>query len=367
MPRKKKTKPEGFLPEKGDEPRWLCFPTGSTLLNLAVSDHADGGYGAGKGVNLVGDSDSGKTLLVLSGYMEMSLDPKWDEYRLIYDDAEDALEMAIDEMFGPKLAKRLEDPFGNRWGDDEFRSSENIEEFKNNVMMALATVEKEGPFVYTLDSYDGLTSREETKRQKKEAGGKEQKRDYPRQPAILNEMFRSISSKMRDTQSLVIIVSQTRDAINPGTFAATKRRAGGRGLKFFSSHEVWLAITGQIKRSINERDRSIGSKVRARSHRSKLTGKRRDVELKIYDDYGVDDVGSMIDWLVENKIWNQKPKSTTIDTNGWVKKPMTRAKIVELVERGDGDWLGALRDECQDAWNTIEECLKMDRPRRWEV
>ena len=43
--------------ESAVESSRLLIPSGSTMLNLAISDKARGGYGAGKIVNLVGDSN----------------------------------------------------------------------------------------------------------------------------------------------------------------------------------------------------------------------------------------------------------------------------------------------------------------------
>jgi len=338
----------------------LLIPTGSTMLNLAVSDQARGGYGGGKIVNLVGDSNSGKTIEVLSGLMEMSLDDFWENWRFIYDDAESALEMDVRKVFGPKLADRIVDPWGTPYGDPDFGCSETVEDFKNNVWN---TFDDDSPFVYILDSYDGMTSREEIKRQQKEAKGEEMNRDFPRQPAILNEALRKCKTKLRKTDSVLIVVSQTRDVMNPGTFGAQKRRAGGKGLKFFSSHEMWMAIKGQIKRTVRGKKRTIGHDVVIRSHRSKLTGKRRDIEVPIYTDYGVDDIGSMINWLMSNKVWTGT--KSKVNTKGFMKAQLSVEDLITKIESDNG-WLEELKDEVQDGWNVIEECLKVDRKKRYE-
>jgi len=344
-------------------PSRLCLPTGSTLLNLAVSDDAFGGWGAGKVVNLVGDSNTGKTLLVLTGLMEMAMDPQFEGYRFVYDDAENALEMPVHQMFGDAVADRLEDPYGAHYGEDDWRSSESIEDVKNNIW---ALLEEDTPFIYILDSYDAVTTRDELKRQAEEAKGKELNKDYPRGPAILGQMLRLVKGKLRNTKSLVLIISQTRDVIDAGSFAATKRRAGGRALKFYSSHEVWLAVAegGQIKQEVRGQKHTIGWNIRVRSERSKLNGKRRDVPMTCYTEYGVDDIGANIDWLMKAGAWSgtkAKIVATGLLSPGGC---MSRTSLINWIEGERKE--RKLRLIVQKAWDDIEGALKMTRRKRFE-
>jgi len=80
-------------PEKKEsEHSWIdpyyLIPTGSTLLNCALSDHYQGGYQIGSVVNTIGDSGTGKTLLALNSLAEMTLYKRFDDYRFIFDDVE---------------------------------------------------------------------------------------------------------------------------------------------------------------------------------------------------------------------------------------------------------------------------------------
>ena len=59
--------------------------TGSTLLNLACSDHPRIGFLMGGYYYLVGDSASGKTFLSLTCFAEACINPAFDNYRLIFD------------------------------------------------------------------------------------------------------------------------------------------------------------------------------------------------------------------------------------------------------------------------------------------
>jgi len=83
------------------------IPTGSTLLNCALSGNPFGGYGKGKVVNIIGDSFSGKTLLALTCFAEVCQQKRFDDYSLILGDVENALEFDIGTLFGGKTKGRV--------------------------------------------------------------------------------------------------------------------------------------------------------------------------------------------------------------------------------------------------------------------
>ena len=89
---KKSAKRKKADPKQAPEPTPLdlsrLIPTGSTLLNLAMSGHPEGGPVKGKVWNVPGDSHTGKTYLAFSVLAECSLLESYDHYRLIHDDAE---------------------------------------------------------------------------------------------------------------------------------------------------------------------------------------------------------------------------------------------------------------------------------------
>jgi len=350
---------EQVEPEK--EERRVYFPTGSTLLNLAVSDDAFGGWGSGKIINLVGDSNTGKTLLALTGLMEMAIDEQYSDHLLIYDDAENALEMDVRGMFGDQLSDRLQDPYGNLYGSEEFRSSETIEDVRNNLWRLL---EEGTPFLYVLDSYDAVTSRDEIKRQEQENKGKEQNKDYPRGPAILSETLRKTKSKLKFADSGFLVISQTRDEMNPMTFGAQKRRAGGKALKFYSSHEVWLAVGkgGQIKKTVRKKSYTIGWNIIAKSARSKLNGKKRDVPIVCYTKHGVDDISANIEWLLSVGYWTGSRNS--INSKGFCKENKSMQDLILWTESHNKE--ETLKVIVEKEWQKIESELSVTRKKRFE-
>ena len=62
--------------KKGDS----LLSTGSTMLNLALTDNPYGGYPKGCLVNVVGDSSSGKTFLCLNTLAEAVCSSAFEKY-----------------------------------------------------------------------------------------------------------------------------------------------------------------------------------------------------------------------------------------------------------------------------------------------
>jgi hypothetical protein len=153
----------------------------------------------------------------------------------------------------------------------------------------------------------------------------------------------------------VIVISQTRD--NLGFGFTSKTRSGGRALKFYSSHEMWLSI----KETFKKKKREIGIGANAKISKNKLTGKRRDVDIPIYYDYGVDDISANIDFLVDEGHWIKEGntiQAKDLDIVG------TKATIIKGIE----DQM--LEQEVQKIvgtqWKIIEEDLRLGRKRRYE-
>jgi len=331
--------------EEEVERRAGLVPTGSTLLNLALSDNPHGGYLLGTMVNVVGDSSAGKTFLCWNMFAEVCRRSEFDGYELIYDDAEGKLQIPIERMFGKKTAERVE------WKgiSEELPASDTVEDFDVAVRELLDGGKK---FIYVLDSFDALSDREELKK-------KELKRDYPAKPRLASQMFRKICGRINGTQSLLVVVSQTREKIGV-MFGEKKSRSGGRALRFYSMHELWLAVKSHIKR----KDREVGVRVLAKTKKNHLTGKLREVEFDIFHDYGVDDIGSMIDWMVGEGFWIKLKSGTTIDTGGDFGKG-TKNKLIKLIEEDERelDKLIKLVGQC---WEEVELSIRTDRRPRYE-
>lgn len=340
---------------KADGPA-LFIPTGSTLLNLALSNRTDGGWPVGKFANLIGDSSSGKTFLALTAFAEMARDVRFAKYRLIYDDAEAANEFNMAQLFGQGAAERVEPPAKDKDGDA--LNSDTVQDFQANLENAL-TADK--PFLYILDSFDALTSEEEidkvAKQMKARAEGEETAGTYGMEKAKkASQLFRMIKSRLRGTASSLIVISQTRDNINPMSFQK-QTRAGGRALKFYACHELWTAIGGHIKKKVRGKDHAAGIEALVKITKNKITGKECRIGFPILYHYGIDDPASMLDYLLEYGVIEKRKKSPIIvlgDEQG------TAEELVARMEE-EAALLRRVRTMVSRTWTEIDQALKTNR------
>lgn len=349
----------------------IYLPSGSRMLNIACSDKYQGAFVMGRYVNVIGDSSAGKSLLILSMLAEMANDPKFHNYRFIYDDAEEANSFDIKALFGSKLYDRIEPP-----GFEQImntvtgeiitvpKNSDTIQEFQLNIFDAFSD-KSEKPFIYVLDSFDAITSKDELETTQKNMdhlrkGTKETGSYGMDKPKIIGKILRMIKGKLKETQSFLVIISQTRDDINPMTFT-TKTRSGGNALKFYASHEIWLAVAGKIKKTALGHDRVIGVNVRAKVGKNKLTGKLREVEFPIYYNYGVDDVSSCVDFVLSTNHWELEKKTIIADDIG-VKG--TRETLIKYIEENNLE--DVLFSIANTKWNDIENAVAIKRKNKFQ-
>lgn len=332
--------------------------TGSTLLNLACSGKASGGFIKGLYYFLVGDSTSGKTFLSLTCFAEATLNKNFAEYRLIYDNAEDGALMDIEKFFGKATLERVESPAGTK-ADPIY--STKIEEFYFHVDDA---IKKGQPFIYVLDSMDSLSSEDESEKfeETKDAyrKGKEVAGSYGDGKAKKNSAnLRRLIPHLRKTGSILIIINQTRD--NLGFGFEKKTRSGGHALRFYAGIEMWSSVKEQISKTVKGKKRQIGVLAEVKIKKNRLTGKSRTIEMPIYHSYGIDDVGSCVQYLLDENHWTksqQKIKAPEFEFEG------TLDALIDLI--GEKNYEKDLQGIVQEVWADIEQACEVHRKRRYQ-
>jgi RecA/RadA recombinase len=333
------------------------IPTGCTILNCILSDNAFGGYRKGSIVNLIGDSSAGKSILADTTFAAVNSNSQFDDYELIHDDAEAGSSFDMEYLFGKSTAKRIKAPAYDSEGTPIH--SDTIEDFHMHVKQHLR---KEKPFIYVLDSFDSVDAdadREKIKdAMKKREQGKDSSGSYGTAKARkASDLLRNIRLEIKKTNSLLIIVSQVRDNLNAGTFGSKKTRSGGKALKHYSWHEIWLYLGQKLK----SKEKVIGVESLPRLGKNRQTGKYRDGKFPIYYDLGIDDIGANIDFLLEEKHWEKKKQTIIAEELGI---EGTKAKIIDHIEKNN---LEIELQKCvQKCWSDIEESLKLNRKRRFE-
>lgn len=342
---------------KADEPRRILVPSGSVMLNLACSNTYRGAYELGRMVNFIGDSGTGKTYLALEMLAQCANRRAFSEHRLIYDDPEHALSMDLEGLFGRDFAKRLIAP-NDKPILDGGEASYTMEEFQFNFMQAL----DEGPCLYVLDSFDALTCEQDLDKVKEQREafekGREVSGSYNMAKAKLaSQVLRNVVSSIDRTNSLLFIISQTRDNITPGTFEK-RTRSGGRALKFYASHEIWLASIGKIKQTVNKKARVIGQELRAKVSKNKLTGAFREIDFDFRHGYGCDDIASALKYLMQEGAISGDAKKLK-----WNGREGSFSKMIDMIE--DENLEAQLFKDVQTAWLEVETKLKPKRKAKY--
>ena len=339
----------------------LKIPTSSTMLNCACSGYPDYAFLSGSMINLIGDSWAGKTLKALAILAECNLLPAFDNYRFIFDDVERANTFDMSYMFGKETADRIEAPSyitGEIAPIAYPEYSETMEDLHCNVLDAL---ENERPCIYILDSFDALDAIQDRAKVEEMRTAKQKKTKAKgtyamAKPKMASQLFRNITSVLDNTDSFLIIISQTRDDINPMSRTKTTR-SGGRALKFYSAHEIWLSSIGREK----SKGIDVGGDVLAKVTKAKLTGKIREAEFRIYYDMGVDDIRSCVDYLIYRDVWEQT-KNTINASHFKVKGNMTT--IIKAIEKRNLE--SKLKKIVGRTWKKTEDSVRLNRKRKYK-
>lgn len=271
--------------------------TGSTLLNLELSGRPKGGLVRGKYYLFVGDSGAGKSWLGLTCLAEAGINKSFQDYRFIYNNPEDGALMDMARYFGTAVSGRIEE-----------RASATVEEFYYD----LDDIVKGGkPFIYLLDSMDALITEDDEehfdKRKKAfQNGKKEVAGSYGTAKAKANSRgLSTLMSPLKKSGSILIIISQTRDNIGFGSQYNPKTRSGGKSLRFYATSELWFSIKEKIHKSVRGKQRHVGTLVKIQVKKNRQAGREPSVEIPIYHSSGLDDVGSMVDYLVDEGHWKE--------------------------------------------------------------
>jgi len=286
--------------------------TGSTLLDLAISDRYPGGVGSGRTTQIIGDHSTAKTVIVkeilgaaqrLGGYA-------------VEEDAEYTPDFLRAELFGLHVGK---------WADEAvqaearnmpiyeavriekdycYRNPESIEAvFDEEIGPLCQLVEGrlgEGakakqveplpkPLAIGVDTFTALPSRTEK-------GEALDERSYRAERAKrMSAGFRKWLAPMARNDVALIAVDHIRDNIGV-MFGPKWTTSGGKALQQYASTRIFLAQAGDLK---NRAGRTVGVKIKAKVVKNKIAPPGRETFFYVLFDYGIDDIRGNLEWLAE--------------------------------------------------------------------
>ena len=344
--------------------------SGSTLVNLACSGMIEGAYYLGGVINLISPSGIGKTLMALTLNAEAASDKRFNKYFLEYNEPEAAMHFPIKSMFGEETADRLV------FTPKDRSKPYTVQMWHNDVYENFVT--KKRKMIHVTDSFDALTSEDDLKSTKKDGKEKMGKGGYKTEKAIVSSAtFPKIVGLVEKTKSVMMVIFQTRRNIGGGLFGPQLCHSGGDAHKFYATIEGWLEPRGKIKQKVRGVDEEIGNWVNVKISKSKLTGLKRSVRIRIMDRYGIDDIGSCIEWLTDRGFWglkkkvddelddeedfdeDEKKKGKVIDTKGDFDISGKLESVIKYIEKNNYE--NDLKEIVKKAWYEIEGELEPKR------
>jgi RecA/RadA recombinase len=309
------------------EPRneiWL--PSGSTLLDLVIGAGRGMGHEAGQVINLVSESGAGKTGLCNEAIANAK-HRFGDKFKWVYDGTTEK---------GNTFNSNLLYGFDIIPPGSESRNSKTIQDGFANIMIFLNKLKEDEFGIYVFDSIDALSSDELEDQADARIDAFEKDKEYTKgsyqqeKAKFMSSMFLpQICDEAEKKNCLVILVSQLRDNVGAGMYAAKDRISAGRALLFYCSSRIWL----KTKADIEKAGRQIGAVVHATTKKARGPKPYRECMYIFYYEYGIDDVGGNIDFLYDLRTPEKgelsKKAASSIDWDG---EEFSRAELINKIE-----------------------------------
>ena len=261
----------------------LCtefLSTGCTILDLAIANQLPGGFGVGCISQIYGVPSSGKTVLLAE-----TLGSAQRKGGVAYfGDAERTLDFQrAFGLYGVDVTNE------KLWQYDQPTSIEDLFDRWLEEILKKRT-KRSKPGALGVDSLSALPSEAEKKAKLKDASyGVSRARQF-------SMAFRKRLDDLYSKKLSVIFVDQTRQNIGV-MFGNKLTTSGGEAVKFYASTRVLCTDGGKIK---NKADKVIGVIIKFKVDKNKIAPPFRDGKFRILFDYGIDDVGSNLEWLKDN-------------------------------------------------------------------
>ena len=293
----------------GDTPTdirdWVS--TGSSMLDLAISNRPYGGLPTGRIIEFNGLESSGKSLL--AAHVIASAQAKGGVG--VYIDTENALSKDFLQAIGIDIEKML------------YVQLDTVEQIFQSIEKIITTIrdsDKDKLVVIVVDSLAAASTSLEMENDYEKTGWNTGK------AIIVSQAFRKISRLIGKERIVCVFTNQLRQKMGV-MFGDPWTTSGGKGLPFHASVRVRLKLMGQIKQKIGTIEQAIGIKVRAQVIKSKIGPAYRIADFDMYFDRGIYDYENWLNILKNNdlvsrsnpgfKVIDHKGEERRFETNDW--------------------------------------------------
>jgi len=290
-------------------PCTFFLSTGSTLLDLAISDRYPGGVGSGRITHIYGENSTAKSLLA----QEVLGSAQRAGGHAIFEDAETTLDFPrAERLFGlntgiwkdeSRRAALADAPFADAVAANigfTYRVPHFIEHLFDEEIAGAVKLIKDGklprPAAMAVDTFSALTSIAE-------AGADLGDGTYGTSRAKqMSAAFRKHIWDMARADLTVLAIDQTREKIGVA-WGDKKAVSGGKALPFYASTRVYLQNAGKV---LNKHKRAVGVDIKFTVEKNKIAAPYREGMFRILFDYGIDDIAGNLLWLKDNPVENGK-------------------------------------------------------------
>jgi recombination protein RecA len=273
-----------FFLDEGSSPTdvtgWIS--TGSSMLDLAISNKAYGGIAVGKITEINGLEGSGKSLI---GAHILAETQKQGGIA-VYIDTESAVSTEFLEAIGIDSTKMLY---------VQLETVEEIFEAIENIITKIRESDQDRLVTIMVDSLAAASTKVEREADFEKDGWATSK------AIIISKAMRKITQMVARQQVALIFTNQLRQKLGV-MFGDPWTTSGGKALPFHASTRIRLKNGGQIKDTKNH---TIGMKVKAQIIKNRLGPPLRTAEFQLYFDRGIDDFGGWLSVLKEHKLLKQ--------------------------------------------------------------
>ena len=256
--------------------------TGSTLLDLAISNRPHGGLAAGRITEINGLEGSGKSLI---GAHALASTQRKDGLA-VYIDTESAVSSEFLQAIGVNTDSMLY---------VHLETIEDIFDTIETIVTKIRESSKDKLVTILVDSLAAASTKVEMDADFDKDGWATSK------AIVLSKAMRKITQMIARQKVCLIFTNQLRQKLGV-MFGDPWTTSGGKALPFHASTRIRLKNMGQIKDTKKD---TIGIKIRAQVIKNRLGPPLRSAEFPLFFDKGIDDYGSWLTVMKDHKLVKQ--------------------------------------------------------------
>ena len=256
--------------------------SGSSMLDLAISNRKGGGFPVGRISEITGLEASGKSLLAAHALANCQKEGGL----AVYIDTENAISREFLEAIGLDLEKMLYVPL---------ETIEDIFEAIESIVVKIRESNKDRLVTIVVDSVMGASTKIEMAKEFDKDG-------YATSKAIiLSKGMRKLTNMIGREKICLIFTNQLRTRLGVA-FGDPYTTSGGKAIPFHASVRLRLKSVGQIKVKKDGVDQAIGIKTRCQVVKNRMGPPLKTVDYDIYFESGIDNYGGWLNIMKQFKL-----------------------------------------------------------------